>query len=47
MKILKHAHILGGAFLVAGTSIGAGMLALPIVSAMGGFFPAIDRKSVV
>ncbi|NGX52181.1 MAG: Tyrosine-specific transport protein [Candidatus Anoxychlamydiales bacterium] len=41
MKILKHAHILGGAFLVAGTSIGAGMLALPIVSAMGGFFPAI------
>nr|NGX44464.1 Tyrosine-specific transport protein [Candidatus Anoxychlamydiales bacterium] len=41
MKILKHAHILGGAFLVAGISIGAGMLALPIVSAMGGFFPAI------
>ncbi|NGX34663.1 MAG: Tyrosine-specific transport protein [Candidatus Anoxychlamydiales bacterium] len=41
MKILKHAHLLGGTFLVAGTSIGAGMLALPIVTAMGGFFPAI------
>ncbi len=33
--------ILGGALLVAGTSVGAGMLALPVVSAMGGFFPSI------
>lgn len=41
MKILKHGHVLGGALLVAGTSIGAGMLALPIVSAAGGFLPAI------
>jgi len=41
MKILSHGHILGGAFLIAGTSIGAGMLALPIVSAMGGFLPSI------
>ncbi len=41
MKILQHKHVLGGAFLVAGTSIGAGMLALPVVSAEGGFFFAI------
>lgn len=30
-----------GALLVAGTSIGAGMLALPVVSAEGGFFPSL------
>lgn len=34
-------HVFGGALLVAGTSIGAGMLALPVVTAAGGFFPAI------
>lgn len=34
-------HVLGGALLVAGTSIGAGMLALPVVTAAGGFFPAL------
>lgn len=33
-------QILGGAMLVAGTSIGAGMLALPVVSSQGGFLPA-------
>jgi tyrosine-specific transport protein len=33
-------HILGGILLVAGTSIGAGMLALPVVTAAGGFLPA-------
>ena len=30
---------IGGALLVAGTAIGAGMLALPVVTGMGGFFP--------
>src|SRR5690348_7302081 len=30
-----------GALLVAGTSIGAGMLALPVVTALGGFFPSL------
>src|SRR3990167_3888929 len=34
-------RILGGIFLVAGTSVGAGMLALPVVTAAGGFFPAL------
>lgn len=33
-------HLLGGTLLVAGTSIGAGMLALPVVTALGGFMPA-------
>lgn len=34
-------HVVGGALLVAGTAIGAGMLALPVVTAAGGFMPAI------
>jgi len=33
-------RILSGILLVAGTSVGAGMLALPVVTAAGGFFPA-------
>jgi len=41
MKLLSFGHILGGALLVAGTSIGAGMLALPVVSCLGGFFSSI------
>ncbi len=41
MKNLHFGHVLGGAFLVAGTSIGAGMLALPVVSSLGGFFPSL------
>lgn len=34
-------HILGGALLVCGTSVGAGMLALPVVTSEGGFWPSI------
>lgn len=33
-------HVIGGALLVAGTAIGAGMLALPVVTALGGFWPS-------
>jgi tyrosine-specific transport protein len=33
--------IFSGSFLVAGTAIGAGMLALPLVTAQAGFFPAL------
>ena len=32
--------VLGGACIVAGTAIGAGMLALPVVTAMGGLIPS-------
>ncbi|NDD57646.1 MAG: tyrosine transporter [Chlamydiae bacterium] len=35
------AKIVSGSFLVAGTAIGAGMLALPVATAQGGFFPAL------
>lgn len=41
MKRLYQNKTLGGILLVAGTSIGAGMLALPITTGIGGFYPAI------
>lgn len=37
----RSGSLLGGTLLVAGTSIGAGMLALPVVTAAAGFFPAL------
>ncbi|MBI2792660.1 MAG: hypothetical protein HYX61_11945 [Gammaproteobacteria bacterium] len=33
-------RVFGGAMLVSGTCIGAGMLALPVATAAGGFYPA-------
>jgi tyrosine-specific transport protein len=39
--MFKKPSVLSGALLVAGTSIGAGMLALPVVTALGGFFPSL------
>lgn len=41
MKSLYQNKTLGGILLVAGTSIGAGMLALPISTGAGGFFYSI------
>jgi len=38
---MTHKHVLGGALLVAGTSIGAGMLGLPVLTGLGGFGPAV------
>lgn len=37
----KFGHLLGGTLLIAGISIGVGMLALPVATAEGGFFPAV------
>jgi tyrosine-specific transport protein len=34
-------HVLGGTFLIAGTTIGVGMLALPIATGAAGFIPSI------
>lgn len=34
-------HLVGGTLLIAGTTIGVGMLALPVVTGPGGFWPAI------
>jgi tyrosine-specific transport protein len=33
-------HVFGGTMLIAGTMIGVGMLALPVATGEGGFFPA-------
>ncbi len=42
MQVVKtFGHLVGGTLLVAGTSIGVGMLALPISTAAGGFLPSL------
>lgn len=38
---MKINHYIGGILLVSGTTIGAGMLALPILTSFVGFFPSI------
>lgn len=38
---MKKNRIFGGVLLVAGTAIGAGMIALPVTSGPGGFVPSI------
>lgn len=37
----KKGSLFGGTLLVAGTSIGGGMLALPVMTSLGGFFPSL------
>lgn len=37
----KNHHFTGSVLLIAGTTIGVGMLALPVVTAAGGFLPAV------
>jgi len=37
----RFGHVVGGALLIAGTTIGVGILALPIATAQGGFFPSL------
>lgn len=37
---VRH-RVLGGVLLVSGTTIGAGMLALPVVTGLAGFFPTV------
>ncbi|MCH9625450.1 MAG: Tyrosine-specific transport protein [Chlamydiales bacterium] len=41
MELSKGGSLFGGALLVAGTAIGGGMLALPVLTAAGGFLPAV------
>jgi tyrosine-specific transport protein len=36
----KNNRLIGGILLVAGTTIGAGMLALPVITGFAGFFPS-------
>lgn len=40
-KKVEEGSLLGGTLLVAGSAIGGGMLGLPIVTGIAGFFPAI------
>ncbi|MFA6916187.1 MAG: aromatic amino acid transport family protein [Parachlamydiales bacterium] len=37
----KHGSLLGGTLLIAGTTIGGGMLALPVLTCLGGFLPSL------
>lgn len=41
MKSSPSGSVLGGMLLVAGSCIGAGMLALPILTGLAGFFPSL------
>lgn len=41
LELNRGGTLFGGALLVAGTAIGGGMLALPVLTAVGGFFPSI------
>ncbi|MCC5832189.1 MAG: hypothetical protein JJU12_04010 [Chlamydiales bacterium] len=38
---LKEGSVLGGILLIAGSCIGAGMLALPVITGVGGFTPSL------
>ena len=43
MRIIHSlGHVVGGTLLIAGTTIGVGMLALPVVTAAGGFIPSMS-----
>jgi tyrosine-specific transport protein len=37
----SHGHVVGGSLLIAATTIGVGMLALPVATGAGGFLPSI------
>ena len=42
MRIIhSFGHVLGGTLLIAGTTIGVGMLALPVATGAGGFVPSM------
>ncbi len=42
MKIFHSTgHVIGGSLLIAGTSIGVGMLAMPVATGAGGFLPSV------
>lgn len=43
---LKYGSVLGGILLIAGSCIGAGMLALPVITGVGGFIPAVGMLCI-
>ncbi len=44
---MRLGHFLGAIFLIAGTAIGAGMLALPVTTSLAGFFPTLISLSFI
>lgn len=47
MRIFRTVHhLVGGSLLIAGTTIGVGMLALPVATGPGGFFPSLAIYSI-
>ena len=44
---MKNGSLLGGVLLVSGTTIGAGMLALPVVTSFSGFYPSLFLLVVI
>lgn len=41
VKTVAYSKVISGSALIAGTSIGAGMLAIPLVTAQSGFLPSV------
>ncbi len=46
-KMQRYSRFLGGVLLISGTSIGAGMLALPVTTVFGGFIPSVCAFTLV
>ncbi len=47
IRQFSYARVISGTALIAGTTIGAGMLAIPLVTAQSGFFPAVAISVLV
>lgn len=47
VKSVSLPKVISGSALIAGTAIGAGMLAIPLVTAQSGFFPAVATSILV
>ena len=45
--MLKNSRFIGGILLVAGTAIGAGMLAIPVITSFAGLFPSLALLAFV
>lgn len=45
--MLTHSKLLGAILLVSGTTIGAGMLAMPVTTGVAGFFPSLLLLTVI
>ncbi len=47
VKSVSLSKVISGSSLIGGTAIGAGMLAIPLVTAQSGFFPAVATSILV